>query len=186
MAKKTGSPGRPTKLTPAVQRAIVADVEKGVRPEVAASCHGVQRSTFFEWLERGKTEPSTSRHALFRTAVTRAWDRFEAKSTKRILKGDKGMGFGPAKAALEVLSRRMPRQWAQQVKHHVETVEDEFFDALEQVCADSDVLARVCETKDLRLVFVALCEALARRESEGEAPGDSLGAGGPATGVHTH
>lgn len=163
---------RPTKWNEKLQAEIVALVESGTRPEVAAGVKGITRSTFFEWMSRGKDgeEP----YAGFRTSITRAVDVFEAESTRKILAGDvKGEGFGPAKAALEVLSRRMPRQWAQQVKYHVETVEDEFLTALEHVCADPNVHARVCAETDCRQLFVAFCEALAGLESQEEARSDS-------------
>lgn len=162
---------RPTKWNEKLQDEIVAEIRKGVRPEVAAGMHGIGRSTYFEWFAAG-SEDGTGL-AGFRTAVERARDEWEASATGTVLRGDDmGVGFGPAKAALEVLARRLPRQWAQQVKHHVETVEDEFFAALDQVCTDPDVLARVCEAKDLRVVFVALCEILARQEGAGVPEGD--------------
>lgn len=172
-----GKPGRPTKLTPKVQKAIVDLIKAGDRPEVAAGVHGVGRRTFFDWMDRGKANPEAPEGG-FRTAVLRAVDVAESDLRSRVLDGDdRGESFGRGKAALEVLSRRWPRQWAQQVKHHVETVEDEFFAALERVCADPHVLDRVRQAEDLRVVLVAVCEELARLEGEGEAPGDPLPGG---------
>jgi hypothetical protein len=165
---------RPTKWTKAMQDDIVADTRKGVRPEVAAGARGIVRSTYFEWMAAGTDGGAGV--AGFRTAIDRARDDWERQATEAVLAGDeKGASFGPAKATLEVLSRRLPRQWAQQVKHHVETVEDEFFSALDEIAADPNVLARILETKDLRVFVVAFCEVLARRESEGETPVDSGG-----------
>jgi hypothetical protein len=177
--------GRPSKLNDEVQDRILDLIEAGDRPEVAAGVAGVSRSTFFDWMHRGGQgeEP----FATFRTEVTRALDVFESESRKIILEGDgQGVGFGEAKARLEVLSRRMPRQWAQQVKHHVETVEEEFFSALQRVCSDPAVHARVCQEKDSSFLFAAFCEELARFESEGEAPDPSAAAssGGSETAVH--
>jgi hypothetical protein len=100
----------------------------------------------------------------------------------RVVKGDpRGVSIGRAKAALEILSRRLPRQWAQQVKHHVETVEDEFFEVLERVCNDPTVNERVCEKKDCGVLFASFCEALASREGDGEAETDP---GARAESVH--
>lgn len=171
---------RPTKLTDEIEKQIASLVKQGVRPEVAAGTLGIGRRTYFDWMHLGASEVEGP-HERFRTAVTCALDHFEADATKVILEGDEqGLGFGPAKAKLEVLSRRMPRQWAQQVKHHVETVEDEFLSALEAVCADPAVHERVRTQQDCRLLFVAFCEALARRESEGEASGDPSRGTGPS------
>lgn len=163
--------GRPTKLTDELIEEICKLVAEGDRPEVAAGVNGIGRATFYEWMDRGLKGDEPFR--TFRTSVERARDQFESEARRCILRGDdKGESFGRAKASLEVLSRRMPRQWAQQVKHHVETVEDEFLAALEQVCNDPAVHERVRQEKDCRFVFIAFCEALARGEGEGEAAGD--------------
>lgn len=160
---------RPTKWSPELQELICTEVKQGVRPEAAAGKHGIGRQTFYDWMA-GRVDDAVG----FRTAVERARDDWEAAATQTVLAGDDvGVGFGPAKAALEVLSRRMPRQWAQQVKHHVETLEDEFLSTLEAVCRDADVFARVRQETDCRFVFIAFCEALSRRESESETAGDA-------------
>ena len=166
---------RETKLTPEVQEKICALIQAGDRPEVAAGVNGIGRSTYFDWMNRSD-EPFAS----FRIAVARALDIFESESRKIILDGDdRSWSSGPAKMRLETLSRRMPRHWAQQVRHHVEKVEDEFLDVLEAVCGDPAVYARVCEEKDLRIVIEAFCTALASLESETEAGTDTRSAASP-------
>ena len=171
---------RPTKWTQKVQNAIVALIEAGDRPEVAAGVNGIPRSSFFEWMAAGRAgvEP----YAGFRTAVERARDSAESQLRATALAGDdQGVGFGPAKAALEVLSRRWPRQWAQRIKHEIEDAERLMLGALERVCADPHVLERVRQEQSLRCVLVSVCEELAREDGEGEAAGDP-GAG--ASPVH--
>lgn len=157
----------PTNCTDKKISQICALVREGDRPEVAAGVCDVGRTTYFEWMNRGGKgeEPFAS----FRTQVARALDEFESRSRSIILAGDeKGAGFGPAKAALEVLSRRMPRHWAQQVRHHVEKVEDEFLDVLQSVCSDPAIYSRLREEKDCSFIFEAFCAALSSIESEGE------------------
>ena len=167
-----GKTGRPSKLTPELLAEITKRIAEGDTPEDAAELTGIAPSTFYDWMVRGKSgdEPFGS----FRRAVTRALAEFRSNAVRTVLDGDsQGVGFGPAKAALEVLSRRWPKQWAQRVKHELEDAERFMLDALERVCGDPDVLERVLTQKDLRVVFVAFCEELTRLDGEAETPGDS-------------
>lgn len=160
--------GRPTKWTPELQTNICVLIATGRRPEVAASVCGIVRSTYFDWMQQGAAgvEP----YAGFRTAVLQAADIFESDATATILAGDeKGAGFGPAKAALEVLSRRKPRQWAPQVKLHVETVGNEITDVVERLSRDPGLHARICAAKDSSEFFAAFCAEMSRLDSEEEA-----------------
>lgn len=180
---------RPTKWSKARQQRICKRISEGARPEVAAGLEDVAPMTFYEWQERGRLAEEP--YAGFRGAVTRALQEWEDASVKIVQKGDTTGGFGPAKARLELLSRRLPRLYAQQVKHHVETIEREFMSAVREACADDGLRARVCETQDLGLVVWAVCEILARRDSEGDAvrapggpaPAPSGAEAGPATGT---
>jgi hypothetical protein len=60
----------PTKLTPELQVAIVADIEAGNAAETAAVKHGVSRSTFYGWLARGRADEEP--YVAFAEAVERA------------------------------------------------------------------------------------------------------------------
>lgn len=152
--------GRPTKYNEELQTKICKLIERGDRPEVAAGVNGISRNTYYLWMRENEA---------FSTAVARALDVFESESTRIVIEGDdKSWSVGPAKMRLEVLSRRMPRHWAQQVKHHVEKVETEFFDVLQAICFDPAIHARVREEKDCGFIFTALCEEISRRDSEGE------------------
>jgi len=161
--------GRPTKLTAELTKAIADLVEAGDPADVAAGVCGIGRTAFYDWMARGKQEESGP-YADFRTAIERARDVFASEMRGRILDGDgQGVGFGPAKAALEVLTRRDPRRWGVRVKHEIDDVSRLSAEALERVCSRPDVLQRVCETKDLSVVFVAWCEEFARDDNEAEA-----------------
>jgi len=174
--KRVG-PGRPTLLTPTLLKKIAALVRGGDTPEVAAGVHGIGRSTHYEWLNRD---------ANYRTAIARARDVFESKARATIVAGDsKGWSFGPARAALEVLSRRVPSRWSQRIKHEVDESNRLMLDALNRVCADPEVYARVCAEGDLSAVLISVCTELARLDSEGDAsePGGQEGAG-PTGPIH--
>lgn len=142
---------RPSKWTEQLQSEIVALVEAGDAAEVAAGVKGIGRSTHFEWMRSLD---------CYRTAILRACDVFESNSRAIVLSGDeKGSGFGPAKAALEVLGRRIPKRWSPQVKVEMADSLNRYIDAAQRVLAPKD--------------FTKLLEALAEEPGEGEAPGAS-------------
>lgn len=154
-------PGPRSKLTPELQAEICKLVEAGDAAEVAAGVCGIGRSTFFEWQARNEE---------FRTAISHARDRFESNARAVLLGGDdKGLTFGPAKAALEVLSRRLPQRWSQRIKHEIDESNRLMLETLKRVCADPNVYARVCQEGDLGAVLISVCTELSRLDSEGDA-----------------
>lgn len=168
--KKRIGPGRPSKYSAQLTRSICKLVEQGDAAEVAAGVRGVSRSTFYEWLER-KPE--------FRTAIARARDVFESRTRGKIMRGDgQGIGFGPAKAALEVLSRRVPARWSQRIKHELDESNRLLLETLRNVCNDPAVFDRVRETGDLSPVIISVCAELSRLDGEGDVAGAEEG--GPA------
>lgn len=152
-----GKPGRPSKLTPELAEAILIDVEGGLDPQVAAQAAGVVAKTYYNWITRGKAGEAP--FASFYTEIARAKAEAEKRLLQRTLSGDgKGEGFGPAKAALEILSRTRPDRYSQQVK--VQLRQD-----IERVL---DVVLRVCGQDH----FLAIAEALAEDDSAGT-PGEA-------------
>jgi len=138
---------RPSKWSEELLSAIVKLIEAGDAPEVAAGVNNVGRSTHFDWMASNED---------YRTAVTRARDVFESRSRAVVMAGDeKGNGFGPAKAALEVLSRRFPKRWSAQVKVEMADSLNKFIDAAQRICSPED--------------FAKLLEVLAEESGEGEA-----------------
>lgn len=173
--------GRPSKLTPELQAAIVELVEAGDAAEVAAGVNGIGRSTFFDWMVRGQNgeEP----FAEFRTAIARGRDVFESESRKVILDGDSGKtSFGPAKARLEALSRlpTTSARWSQRLRIQVQESDQIKLETLRRVCSNPEVYARVREAENLLPVIVRFCEELSRLDSEGDAGADQE----PASPVH--
>lgn len=163
---------RPSKWTQQLQEAICRLVEVGDAAEVAAGVNGIGRSTHFEWLARNED---------YRTAIARARDVFESNTRAVAMAGDEqGVGFGPAKVALEVLGRRVPSRWSPRVKHEIDESNRLMMEALTRVCADPEVYARVREAGDLSAVLVSVCTELSRLDGEGDAAEGSSDVGSAA------
>lgn len=62
--------GRPTKLTPEVQRTLTFALQEGASVEHACDYAGIHKATFYEWLKRA--EAGEEDFADFADAVTRA------------------------------------------------------------------------------------------------------------------
>jgi hypothetical protein len=123
---------RPSKLNAEVQDKIVQLVSSGVHPEVAAGAFGIDRSTFYEWMQRGEgehsTRPPTARFVAFAAAVRKAIALSEVSLVLKL--GEFIRGTRPGKrdpkrrvrsrltagqifAAQWSLSRRFPDRWGQ-------------------------------------------------------------------------
>ncbi len=152
-------------VTPAMLAAVVALVEAGDPPPVAANVGaGIGRSKHFLLMADDEG---------YRTAITRALDIFKSQSRAVILAGDeKGEGFGPAKARLEALGRMFPKEWGQRVVHEIQESNRLMFEVLQRVCSSPEVYARVREDGDLGAVIESVCSGLAGLDGEGEAPSD--------------
>ena len=109
--------GRPSKLTPEVQAAIVADVEAGNYPEVAAECAGIAGRVYYRWMSRGESEdPADESYRQFRQAVTRARAKAEA-SMVTIVRVD---AIENAESARWYLERSASDRWGRRDKLTIE------------------------------------------------------------------
>ena len=95
-------PGRPTKLTPAVQAKIIALIAGGQFRATAAMAIGVCPETVCRWMTR-----SERRFRLFRQAVLAAEARLEAEMVESVTRG----AAEDPQLALRLLERRFPRRW---------------------------------------------------------------------------
>jgi hypothetical protein len=151
----------------ALGKKICALIEDGHRPAVAAARCGIAPSTFDGWMveARAKTDPAL---AEFRENVARARLIGEGNLLDTVKAGDeKGQGFGPAKAALEILGRTN-KHYSQKVQVGVEF-------ELERIL---DAVARVCSPADFERVLAELA-SLDSEEAAGGAQGE-----GPAVATH--
>lgn len=129
--EKRPGPGRPSKFTPELGRLICETVAKrGIRPIVAAAEHGISPRTFGRWIA---DRNSTKELQEFAEEVARVGFVAEGRLHDKVLLGDDpGVGFGPAKAALEILSRTN-RHYAPKVQLGIEQELQKFLDAARAV-----------------------------------------------------
>lgn len=155
----TSKPGPKGKLTRALLDEVIRLIQLGNYPEVACGAVGIGRTTFYRWKLEAESAPDGSLLQEFGTAVVCATDMAEASMVERIAAGDdKGESFGPAKARLELLSRRFPKRWAQRVKHEIDDANRLIFEAVK----------RVCREENREDILVRICAELSRSDSEGD------------------
>lgn len=123
--------GRPTKLTPELQKAFCDQLASGCTYETAAEALEIHHSTISFWLSRGRQE-QTGRYANFFKAVQRARaqvvQRLLARAQQRVRsKKDGGEGADPL-PLLAVIDRRYQPQVRVQVVSEI----NEILDKLEQ------------------------------------------------------
>lgn len=121
--------GRPSKLTPETHAAIVADVEGGSYPEVAAEIAGVDRRTFYKWMARGEADGSDDEgepYRRFRHAVTQA----RAKAERMMVDIVRNDATKNAESARWYLERSAADRWGRRDKLTVETAVSAELDAM--------------------------------------------------------
>lgn len=156
--------GRPTKLTPELEAALLGLLAEGKPIEPSCRKVGIDDSTFRKWraLARGGDEAL----ARFFTEVARAraegelalWDIAKAGDTE-------GASNGQARCAQWLLERTFGQRYAQRLNVKLE-------EGLEVLLADVE---RVCGAKDCGCFEAILSKLAARRDGEGEAPGEESG-----------
>jgi hypothetical protein len=89
--------GRHTKLTPELQRDIVAFITSGSFDYIAAEAVGISRATFYRWYNAGSK--AASQYAPFRTAVDTARARARVVAENRVFKEkpDVWLRLGPGR-----------------------------------------------------------------------------------------
>jgi transposase len=99
--------GRPTKLTPQTQARIVQAIVGGNDITVAAAYAGIGKTTFYEWLERGR-KAKTGPFAAFADAIQKAQADAETRNVALIAKAAQD---GTWTAAAWWLERKHPERW---------------------------------------------------------------------------
>jgi transposase len=107
--------GRPTKLTPEVQKRIIDALRAGNYVETAAAYAGIGRQTLYDWLHRGAKEGKGAYHE-FHEAVEKALAESEVRDVALIAKAAEAQW----QAAAWRLERRAPERWGKRV-----TVDDQ-------------------------------------------------------------
>lgn len=106
--------GRPTKLTPEVQKKIVDAIRAGNYKEVAARYAGIGETTFYEWLKKGG-QCKNGVYTEFQKAVKNAEAEAEVRDVALIEMAAKENWT----AAAWRLERRHPDRWGRKEHHEV-------------------------------------------------------------------
>jgi hypothetical protein len=109
--------GRPTKLTPELQKKICDAVGLGNYLEVAAAYAGIARSTLYDWIRRGRRAKRRTKYRDFAEALDVALATAEVEGVERITKAGKS---GEWQADMTRLERMFPTRWARRLRHQVE------------------------------------------------------------------
>ena len=98
-------PGRPSKLTPALQAQIVEAIRAGNYAEVAARHVGIASSTFYDWMKRGAN--GERRFSEFADAISEA-EAFAQARAVTIIANAMAVDW---RAAAFFLERKFQEQW---------------------------------------------------------------------------
>lgn len=153
---------RPTKLTPEIQRTIVAALQRGNYAETAAALAGISKDTFYAWLRRG-ARTKAGIYAQFSDAVKRAMAHGEARDLQVV---DSAAQGGAWQAAAWKLERKFPQRWGRRV------IVDDDADAQEkreQVSAIVAKLGTPGAVGELATLTDSMFEA-SQRVADGEEP----------------
>lgn len=107
--------GRPTKLTPKVQRVIVEMIRAGNYYEVACQLAGVSYGTFRRWMLEGEQPDGRPAYRKFREAVIEAECECEARL---VLQWQQAVPHD-WRAARGFLERRHPDRWGRKDRHEL-------------------------------------------------------------------
>ena len=106
--------GRPSKLTPDVEKKLVDAVRAGNSREAAAKVSGISEATFYNWLSQGR-EAKRGRFLEFLEAIKKAEGEAEQKAMSRIVEA----GQKHWQATAWWLERKYPNRWARRERHEV-------------------------------------------------------------------
>jgi transposase len=109
-AKSKKKVGRPTKLTPNLQDEIVDLLKAGNYIETTCAVVGINKTTFYQWLKRGKSSIRSTKYTIFRDVVTKAMAFAEARLVALITRAaEKNWS-----AAVWILEHKYPERWGKQ------------------------------------------------------------------------
>lgn len=119
-----------TKLTPETRERILEALSSGVPPEVAAAYAGVVRSTFNDWLSKGRAVIANANgdladvlkrdeYAQFAMEVEEALARFVVGNMAEITTAGRARSEGEWQALGWQLERRFPQWFGRKTRHEV-------------------------------------------------------------------
>lgn len=137
--------GRPTKLTAAVQSAIVAALNIGSYRVTAAQAAGISERTLYSWLDLGAKgeEPYAELLQAVKTSESKA-ELDLLLEIRTAQTGDKDSRADVWQARAWVMERRWPKRWATRVRTAVTEELDAFTDRLQRRL-DDDTYRKVMD-----------------------------------------
>lgn len=124
-------------------KSIIASIEAGNYIETACLAAGIPQRTFYNWRKNGQEgkEP----YATFWQYCARARAIAEQRNLEKAIAGDeKGVSYGPSKAAAWLLERTRPDKFAARLKLSLEKKLDEILGIAERVL-EPDQYAKLIE-----------------------------------------
>lgn len=131
------SPGRPSKLTPAVRDRFIAALKEGVSFASAANLAGIGQSTFYRWVEEGGKQAS-GEYREFLEAVRGA----QAEAEEACLRIVRKAAEKDWRAAAWILERRFRGRWANERDRFADLVGSEYFSPDAALQRQLDALVR--------------------------------------------
>lgn len=107
--------GRPTSLTPEVQRSIITSVRRGNFRMTAAAAAGVHRNSLLSWEKRG--DEGEEPYASFAIALQQAEAKAEMALLRKVRTAKPGVDLW--QTAAWMLERRFASRWCARVKQQV-------------------------------------------------------------------
>ena len=107
--------GRPSRLNAEMQEKIVSAIRAGNYAKVAAAYAGINVGTFYEWMQKGRTQ-KTGKYAEFHDAVKLAESQAEVRAVAMV---QKSMDNNWA-TAMTYLERKHPDRWGRRDRLSVE------------------------------------------------------------------
>ena len=114
---KNPTAGRPTALTPDLQKIITDTIRQGNYAHVAAAAAGITEKTFYEWLQRGDRGEEPFRE--FSEQVLISASEAEKNMTDVLRAAATGTVEGDWKAGAWWLERRFPKRWGRQQRRAI-------------------------------------------------------------------
>ena len=116
--------GRKSKLTPEVQAEIVSSIQVGVYAKTAAAAAGINETTYYEWLQRGREARENGRASKYRDfleEIETADAQAEKQHFNMIVRQAAGSRTSPGdwKAAAWILERKYPEKYGRKVAQEV-------------------------------------------------------------------
>lgn len=129
MLSKTNKGGRPTKLTPKLQKEIMTVIRSGNYIETACAYVGINKDTYYEWMKRGAREidrvennpkarvrKDEKKYVDFSKEMTKALAHAEIRDVAIIAKA----GETNWQASAWRLERKFPQKWGRKENYSIE------------------------------------------------------------------